>query len=386
MKRLLVLALAVTGVLAAGCFVRFGTFIEDTNHFVGLASNLTNVDVVAASVQVDFLSSSGTIVDTENVSPCTRTLQKQMNSPVEATAPSSINARTTKETVRPLTFGHKTVADLDVDEHTIAITTSADEKTTDITGTIHANEDLENVHVCAALFDNDGNVIAVGRDFSTTPGDIDDNHTGTFDVSVDTSDIDVGDIDQYELWFDAIAHNDVTAPVVVGPNDVSEAVHNSGELSPTASVAAGDFTTPDNAFSNNNVYATVSDVDGTTKSEVYRDYNIDDEVPDDSDIDGIAVRVDWFLDAVGTSGQIKVELSWDGGTTWTSAKSNADRSTDVAHTVTLGGSSDKWGHNWDTDELTNANFRVRITAQTSAGDIRDFSFDWIPVTVYYTEN
>jgi len=218
MKRLLVLALAITGILAAGCIVRFGTFNDDTNHFVGLASNLSNVDVVAASVQVDFLNRSGAIVYTENVSPCTRTLQKHMDSPVEATAPSSIDARTTKETVRPLTFGHKAVADLDVDEDDIEVTITDDE--TRITGSIDANEDLENVHVCAALFDNDDNVIAVGHDFSTTPGDIDDNDTGTFDVSIDTGDIDVDDIDQFELWFDAIADNDVTAPVVVGPDDI----------------------------------------------------------------------------------------------------------------------------------------------------------------------
>ena len=220
MKRLLVLALAITGILAAGCIVRFGTFDDDTNQFVGLASNLSNVDVVAASVQVDFLNRSGAIVYTENVSPCTRTLQKHMDSPVEATAPSSIDARTTEETVRPLTFGHKAVADLDVDEDDIEITITDDE--TRITGSIDANEDLENVHVCAALFDDDGNVIAVGRDFSTTPGDIDDNDTGTFDVSIDTGDIDVDDIDQFELWFDAIADNDVTAPVVVGPDDIDD--------------------------------------------------------------------------------------------------------------------------------------------------------------------
>ena len=220
MKRLLVLALAITGILAAGCIVRFGTFDDDTNQFVGLASNLSNVDVVAASVQVDFLNRSGAIVYTENVSPCTRTLQKHMDSPVEATAPSSINARTTEETVRPLTFGHKAVADLDVDEDGIEITITDDE--TNITGSIDANEDLENVHVCAALFDNDDNVIAVGHDFSTTPGDIDDNDTGTFDVSIDTGDIDVDDIDQFELWFDAIADNDVTAPVVVGPDDIDD--------------------------------------------------------------------------------------------------------------------------------------------------------------------
>ena len=109
MKRLLVLALAVTGILAAGCFVRFGTFYRDTNHFVGLASNVTKVDVVAASVQVDFLNSSGTIVYTKNVTPRTRTLQKQIDSPRGNCAVFD-KREDDKETVMPLTFGHKTVA------------------------------------------------------------------------------------------------------------------------------------------------------------------------------------------------------------------------------------------------------------------------------------
>jgi hypothetical protein len=384
MKRLLVLALAITGILAAGCIVRFGTFNDDTNHFVGLASNLTNVDVVAASVQVDFLNSSGSVVYTRNVSPCTRTLQKHMDSPVEATAPSSINARTTKETVKPLTFGHKTVADLDVDEDIIGITTTADEKETHITGSIDANEDLENVHVCAALFDNDGNVIAVGHDFSTTPGDIDDNDTGTFDVSVDTGDIDVGDIDQYELWFDAIAGNNVTAPVVVGPNDVSGAVHNTGLLSPGAAAALGDFANPDNALTSNDVYATAVTTAGAAKTHVFIDYPLDAaDIPNSANIEGIGVRVDWKIDATTSdNSQIKVELSWDGGTSWTAAKTSTELST-TEETVILGGSSEDWGHNWDVDELTDANFRVRITADSDAA--HTFYFDWIPVTIYYTD-
>ena len=230
MKRLLVLALAITGILAAGCIVRFGTFNDDTNHFVGLASNLSTVDVVAASVQVDFLNSSGTVVYTKNVSPCTRTLQKKMDSPVEATAPSSINARTTKETVRPLTFGHKTVADLDVDEDDIEITTTADE--VHIEGTVDVgDDDLDDVHVCAALFDDDGDVIAVGDD-DTSPSDIDSDNSGTFDVTIDTSDIDIDDIDQFELWVDALTHSpsDVTAPVVFGPEDFDDF---SGTATPT---------------------------------------------------------------------------------------------------------------------------------------------------------
>jgi hypothetical protein len=383
MRRLLILLLALVGILAAGCIVRFETFYRDTNQFVGLASNLSNVDVVAASVQVDFLNRSGAIVYTRNVEPCTRTLQKHMDSPVEATAPSSIDARTTEETVRPLTFGHKPVADLDVDEDDIEITVTDDE--VGITGSIDANEDLEDVHVCAALFDNDGNVIAVGHDFSTTPGDIDDNDTGTFDVSIDTGDIDVDDIDQYELWFDAIADNDVTAPVVVGPDDISSAVQNTGALSPAASVAVGDFTNPDNAFSNNDVYATAVTTGGDAKSEVYTDYPLDaEDIPNGATIKGIAVRVDWFLDAVGDNSLIKVELSWDGGTNWTAAKTDSAASTATGNSVTLGDSTDDWGRDWDEDELTDANFQVRITADSDVA--KTFSFDWIPVTIYYTED
>jgi len=229
-RKLLIPLLALIGILAAGCIVRFGTFNDDTNQFVGLASNLTNVDVVAASVQVDFLNSSGSVVYTRNVSPCTRTLQKHMDSPVEATAPSSINARTTKETVRPLTFGHKTVADLDVDEDDIEITTTADE--VHIEGTVDVgDDDLDDVHVCAALFDNDGDVIAVGDD-DTSPSDIDSDNSGTFDVTIDTSDIDIDDIDQFELWVDALTHSpsDVTAPVVFGPDDFDDF---SGTATPT---------------------------------------------------------------------------------------------------------------------------------------------------------
>jgi hypothetical protein len=298
-----------------------------------------------------------------------------------------VTAKSVRTTVHPLSFGTKVVADLDVNEDDIAITTDGD--TMHIAGTVDVGgDDLFSVHVCAALLDNHGNVLAVGDD-TTSPADIDSDESGTFDASIDTTNIsDTGDIDQYELWVDALVHHptDVTAPVVVGPNDVAGAVHNSGALSPTASVAVGatDFATPDNAFSNNNVYATALVTDGAALSEIYRDYNIDDEVPDGATIQGIAVRVDWFLDAVGTTGQIKVELSWDGGTTWTTAKTSTDRSTDVDHTVTLGGSTEDWGRDWDTDELTNANFRVRLTAVTDPSETRTFSFDWIPVTVYYT--
>ena len=224
MKRLLVLALAITGVLAAGCIVRFGTLYEqdDTSHFVGLASNLSTLDVVAASVRVDFFDSGNRLLDTEFVSPCTRTLQVKKDSPFEVIAPAGVTANHVQTTVYPLTLGKKAVADLDVDEDDIVITTS--DGTTHIKGTVDVgDDDLYAVHVCAALFDNDGNVLAVGS-HTTTPANIDSDDSGTFDVSMDTSGIDdIGDVDQFELWVDALVHNpnDVTAPVVVGPDDVA---------------------------------------------------------------------------------------------------------------------------------------------------------------------
>jgi hypothetical protein len=132
-----------------------------------------------------------------------------------------VTAKSVRTTVHPLSFGTKVVADLDVNEDDIAITTDGDNM--HIEGTVDVgNDDLFSVRVCAALLDNDDNVLAVGDD---TLGDIDSDDSGTFDVSVDTSNVsDTGDIDQYELWVDALVHHptDVTAPVVVGPNDVAD--------------------------------------------------------------------------------------------------------------------------------------------------------------------
>jgi hypothetical protein len=225
MKRLLIAALALLGILSAGCIVRFGTLTNtnDTADFVGLASNLTNLDVVAASVQVDFLDSSGLVISTVNASPCTRTLQKHKDSPVEASLPSGVTAKKVRTTVHPLSFGTKVVADLDVNEDNIAITTSGD--TMHIKGPVKVgSDDLFSVHVCAALLDKDGNVLAVGDD-TTSPADINSDASGTFDVAIDTSIMsDTGDIHQFELWVDALVHHptDVTAPVVIGPNDVAD--------------------------------------------------------------------------------------------------------------------------------------------------------------------
>ena len=52
-------------------------------------------------------------------------------------------------------------------------------------------------------------------------------------------------------------------------------------------------------------------------------------------------------------------------------------------TYTLGGNGDTWGHTWTPSELSDANFRVRIT-DVANNTQQDFYLDWAAVKVYYT--
>ena len=76
-----------------------------------------------------------------------------------------------------------------------------------------------------------------------------------------------------------------------------------------------------------------------------------------------------------------VQLSPDGGATWTTAKSTATLST--SDTVyTLGGTSDLWSRTWTDTQLNDTNFRVRII-NVATNTSRDFSLDQIAVRVTY---
>ncbi|MEW5989131.1 MAG: proprotein convertase P-domain-containing protein [Chloroflexota bacterium] len=170
---------------------------------------------------------------------------------------------------------------------------------------------------------------------------------------------------------------------------------NTGFLSPTSNAAvtssAGDNNgyevSPNNAHANDGVFA-VDNNSGTTTAtsctsirkdkHIYRDYNI--SIPG-SVIDGIEVRLDGKVDSTTGSPRFCVQLSWNGGVSWTTAKSTANLTTSEA-TYILGGAADTWGHTWTVSELSNTNFRVRIIDRASS-TARDFSLDWIAVQVTY---
>ncbi|MGE5262938.1 MAG: lamin tail domain-containing protein, partial [Acidobacteriota bacterium] len=169
---------------------------------------------------------------------------------------------------------------------------------------------------------------------------------------------------------------------------------NTGYKSPAAQAAdtGGDGdgfqTNPANAFSDNATFA-VDTNSGTTTSTActdagkdrHRFYNYGLALPAGAVPTGIEVQLHAKVDATTGSPKMCVELSWDGGTTWTTAKTTATLSKSEKAYV-LGGSADTWGRAWTLTDVSDANFRVRLV-DVASNNARDFSLDWIAVRVSY---
>jgi hypothetical protein len=168
---------------------------------------------------------------------------------------------------------------------------------------------------------------------------------------------------------------------------------NTGYVNPAADAAAtggdgdGFGTTPANGYTDNATFAvdtnsgtntTTTCTDAGKDRHVFYSYNLS-SVPGGATIVGLEVRLDVKVDATTGSPKSCVEISWDGGTSWTAAKTTATFTKSEASYV-LGGAADNWGRSWTVAEL--ANLRVRIT-NVASNVSRDFSLDWAPVKVYY---
>ena len=172
---------------------------------------------------------------------------------------------------------------------------------------------------------------------------------------------------------------------------------STGLLSPTSQAAvttgAGDNngyqTSAANALTNNSSFAvdtnsgngTSTACNSTNKDRhVFSNYNIT-SIPGGASILGVQVRLDARADSTSGAPKICVELSWNGGATWTAVKNTPTLTTSEA-TYTLGGTADTWGRAWAVGDFSNANFRVRIT-NVASNTSRDFSLDWVAVNVHY---
>jgi hypothetical protein len=101
-----------------------------------------------------------------------------------------------------------------------------------------------------------------------------------------------------------------------------------------------------------------------------------------SSVAGIEVRADVGMNNNGGTSQLCVELSWNGGTTWTAPKS-VTLSTATITTYALGAANDTWGRTWLGSEFSNASFRVRLTDVTSQPN-KTYLLEYLAVQVTYT--
>jgi hypothetical protein len=169
---------------------------------------------------------------------------------------------------------------------------------------------------------------------------------------------------------------------------------NTGNRNPTIAAAAtggdnnGFQTSPSNAYSDNGSFAldtnsgtgTSTSCTATTKDK-HLYYNYGFSFPGTVTIKGVEVRLDAKADTTAGSPKLCVQLSWNGGASWTTAKSTTTLTTSEA-TYLLGGATDTWGRTWTTNDFTNANFRVRVVMVASS-TARDFSLDWVTVKVHH---
>lgn len=172
---------------------------------------------------------------------------------------------------------------------------------------------------------------------------------------------------------------------------------NTGWRNPTGNMASaggdgdGFEVNAANAYTNNGLFA-VDNNSGTlavsgdvvcagSHTDAHQFYNYGFTIPSGVTVVGIEVRLDTKVDSTTGSPKMCVQLSWDGGTTWTTGKLTPVLSVNETGYV-LGSSVDGWGRSWSVANFSNASFRIRVVNVSSSLD-RDFSLDWGGVKVYY---
>jgi len=178
--------------------------------------------------------------------------------------------------------------------------------------------------------------------------------------------------------------------------DVANGVTNTGLLAPNANApvtgSAGDNngfqTTPANAYVSDGLFAVDTNSGNNTNTactntgkDKHNYYNYNFNLPAGATIQGIEVQLTAKVNSTTSSPKMCVQLSWDGGTTWTTTQSTATLSTTNA-TYTLGGTANTWGRTWTVGDLSNTNFRVRII-DVASSTARTFSLDRVAVRVTY---
>jgi hypothetical protein len=160
-----------------------------------------------------------------------------------------------------------------------------------------------------------------------------------------------------------------------------------GQAADTGGDGNGYEVSPTNAFVDDGAFASDNNSGtGTSTSctafgkDRHRFSSFGFALPANAAAKGIEVQLQAKVDSASGSPKVCVLLSWNGGASWTSAKTSALTTSET--TLVLGSANDLWGRSWSVGDLSNANFRVRIV-DVASSTARDFSLDSVAVRVHY---
>lgn len=99
-------------------------------------------------------------------------------------------------------------------------------------------------------------------------------------------------------------------------------------------------------------------------------------------VDGIELTLVASLNSTTGTSYLCIQLSPDGGTTWTATKQATLTSTSLS-TYTVGGATDTWGRTWTAAELASGTFVVRVI-DVSNQSTKTFRLDGVSAQVHYS--
>ena len=168
--------------------------------------------------------------------------------------------------------------------------------------------------------------------------------------------------------------------ILSGPVQVALAAQTAW-LSPTGNAAASGYTAltnPTYAYGDDTNNATGTNLSSsTTYGQQYLTYTL--SIPSGAVLQGIEVRVDYYLSNNNGTNTLSADLSTD-GTNWTTADTDTSEPQSQA-TVILQPTDPLWGRTWTATDLTN--LRVRVRMARSSSTTGTFYLDWVSVRLTY---
>ncbi len=151
---------------------------------------------------------------------------------------------------------------------------------------------------------------------------------------------------------------------------------NTGLKSPAARGGFDQWADPTYAYACDDQYAN-STITSNSKQE-YCNFSFD--VPDGVTIKGITVRLEARAPYIINS-EVNIDLSWNGGTTFSSYQPKITISSKSDKIYIVGGAANTWGRTWNSSELSNENFSIRLMKLPNPNQI--IELDHIQIQVYY---